>query len=149
MQFRPGRPTTVDDRSSTGVQNAAARLIMSLRSRDHITPALRQLHWLPAKFRVTYKVCLLIHAVHVGRCPGYIADLVTQTYSLPGRNRLRSAAGNRFELPAIHHKFGEWAFSHAGPAAWNNLPPHIVATMDTETFKSSLKTRLFKLAYIL
>ena len=30
-----------------GVQNAAAKLIMSLRSRDHITPSLHQHHWLP------------------------------------------------------------------------------------------------------
>ena len=90
---------------------------MSLGSRDHITPAPRQLHWLPVKFRAIYKLFLLVHAVHVGRCPDYIADLVIQTYSLSGRDRLRSAAGNRFELPAIHHKFGERAFSHAGPTA--------------------------------
>ena len=82
--------------SLQGVQNVAARLIMSLGSHDHITPTLRQLHWLPVKFRVTYKLCLLMHAVHVGRCPGHIADLVTQTYSLPGRDRLPSAAGKRF-----------------------------------------------------
>ena len=80
-----------------------------------------------------------MHAVHEGRCPDYIADQLTQMYSLPGRDRLRSAAGIRFELPAIHHKFGERAFSHTGQAAWNNLPPHITATIDTETFKSSLK----------
>ena len=90
-----------------------------------------------------------MHAVHVGRCPSYIADLVTQTYSLPGRDRLRSEAGNRFELPAIHDKFSERAFSHAGPAAWNKLPPHTTAIIDTETFKTSLKTNLFKLAYSL
>ena len=63
-----------------GVQNAAARLIMSLGSRDRITPTLRQLHWLPVKFQVTYKFYLLMHAMHVGHCPGYIADLVTHTY---------------------------------------------------------------------
>ena len=89
-----------------------------------------------------------MHAVHVGRCPGYIADLVTQMYSLPGRDRLRSAA-NRFEVPATHHKFGERAFSHAGPAAWNNLPPRIAATIDTKTFETSFKTYLFQLVYIL
>ena len=120
LQFRPGRPSTVDDRSSAEVRNAAANLIMSLGSRDHITPSLRQLHWLPVKFRVAYKLGLLMHSVHVGRCPGYIADVVTQAYYLPGRDRLRSAGGNRFELPAIHHKFGERAFSHSGPAAWRN-----------------------------
>ena len=88
-----------------------------------------------------------MHAVHIGLTPCYIADLVTQTYSLPGRDRLCSAAGNRFELPAIHHKFGERAFSHAGPAAWSNLSPHITATINTDTFKTSPKTHLFKLAY--
>ena len=122
---------------------------MSLGSRDHITPALHQLHWLPVKFRDTYKLCVLIHAVHVGRCPCYIADLVTPTSSLPGRDRRRTVAGNRYEMPAIHHKFGERFFSHAGLAAWNNLPPHVTATIDTDTFKISLKIYLFKLAYSL
>ena len=88
-----------------------------------------------------------MHAVQVGRCPGYIADIVTPTSSLPGQDRLRSAAGNRYELPAIHHKLGERAFSHAGPAAWNRLPSVITATIDTETFKSRLKTYLYSLAY--
>ena len=87
-----------------------------------------------------------MHAVHIGRCPGYITDLVTQTYSLPERDRLRFATRNHFEMPAIHNKFGERAFFHASPAAWNNLPPHIATTIDTETFKTSLKTHLFKLA---
>jgi len=31
------------------VQNAAARLILGLSRRSHITPALQQLHWLPIK----------------------------------------------------------------------------------------------------
>ena len=97
--------------------------------------------------QMIYKLCLLMHAVHVGRCPGYIADIVTLTSSLPGRHRLRSAAGNRYELPAIHHKLGERAFSHAGPAAWNSLPSLITATIDTETFKYRLKIYLYSLAY--
>ena len=83
-----------------------ARLLVFLGSGDRITSALRQLQWLPVKFRVAYKLCLIMHAVHVGHCPDYIVDLVTQTSSLPGRDILLSAAGNRFELPAIYHKFG-------------------------------------------
>ena len=42
------------------VQNAAARLIFQLRPRDHVTPSLKQLHWLPVRFRVQYKLCMLI-----------------------------------------------------------------------------------------
>jgi len=34
------------------VQNAAARFISGARRSDHITPVLRQLHWLPVRQRV-------------------------------------------------------------------------------------------------
>ena len=71
-----------------------------------------------------------MQAMYVSHYPGYIPHLVTQTYSLSGRDRLRSTTGNYAELPAIHHKFGERAFSHSGPAAWNNLPTHITMTID-------------------
>ena len=35
-------------------QNAAARLITGTRRRHHITPVLRDLHWLPVRRRVDY-----------------------------------------------------------------------------------------------
>jgi len=43
------------------VQNAAARLITGARWRDHISPALRQLHWLPVRQRVQFKLAVLVH----------------------------------------------------------------------------------------
>jgi hypothetical protein len=46
-----------------GVQNAAARLVFGRGSRDHITPAMIQLHWLPVYQCVTYKLCVLICTV--------------------------------------------------------------------------------------
>jgi len=38
------------------VQNATARLISGKRRRDHITPVLRELHCLPIRERVNFKV---------------------------------------------------------------------------------------------
>jgi len=43
------------------VQNAAARLVTGTRRRDHITPVLRQLHWLPVRQRVDFKLALLVY----------------------------------------------------------------------------------------
>ena len=40
-------------------QNSAARLIMRQRRRDHITPVLIALHWLPIRYRILYKVLVL------------------------------------------------------------------------------------------
>ena len=46
-------------------QNAVVRLVTGIVSRDHATPALRQLHWLPQQYRISFKVglCLLMHKI--------------------------------------------------------------------------------------
>ena len=51
------------------VQNAAARLIFNLRPTDHLTDAFLQLHWLPVKFRIVFKLCLLTHVALIGLLP--------------------------------------------------------------------------------
>jgi len=38
----------------------AARVVMNLSLRNHVKPALKQLHWLPVEQRITYKLCLFI-----------------------------------------------------------------------------------------
>ena len=58
------------------VQNAAARLITGTGTREHITPVLQSLHWLPVKFRITFKLCVLMHLVHIGRAPAYLSDMI-------------------------------------------------------------------------
>ena len=88
-----------------------------------------------------------MHQVHIGRSPAYLADMMTATADLPGRERLRSANSFRYETPKLKLKFGERAFSYAGPNAWNSLPSNLQEQMNTDTFKKQLKTHLFKLAY--
>ena len=39
--------------------NAAARLLMSCKKYDHITPVLINLHWLPVRYRINFKILLL------------------------------------------------------------------------------------------
>ena len=43
------------------VQNAAGRLVTGARRSDNITPVLRQLHWLPVRQRVAFKIAGLKH----------------------------------------------------------------------------------------
>ena len=51
------------------VQNAAARLITGARRRDHISPVLRQLHWLPVRQRVQFKLAVLVFKALHGQAP--------------------------------------------------------------------------------
>ena len=128
------------------VQNAAARLILDLNLRDHVTPGLHQLHWLPVRFRIQYKLCLIMHAIP-GRSPVYLTECVQTVASGASRPGLRSADSSLYVTPRLRTRFGERAFSHAGPAAWNSLPVRILHTPDLSAFKNKLKTHFFNLAY--
>jgi len=54
------------------VQNAAARLVTGAPRRDHITPVLRQLHWLPVKQRIDFKLAVLVYKSLHGLAPPYL-----------------------------------------------------------------------------
>jgi len=61
--------------------------------RDHISPVLRSLHWLPVKQRVDYKLATLVHKSLRGQAPSYLIDdcqLIADTE----RPQLRSAHAN-------------------------------------------------------
>jgi len=51
------------------VQNATARLIINTRRCEHITPVLQQLHWLPVRQRVQFKMSCLYTLL-----PAYLAE---------------------------------------------------------------------------
>jgi len=125
------------------VQNAAARLVLGLGPRDHISDGLRQLHWLPVEARIRYKLCLLMHMVHTGRCPPYLRDVLHPVSSSSGRSGLRSATTAQYVKPRLRTVFGERSFSFAGPKSWNDLPSHLHTVTSTDSFKRQLKTHLF------
>ena len=70
------------------VQNTAARLIFNLGRCEHVSPCLIQLHWLPIRHRITYKLCTLMHNVYIGKSPRYLADIVQPTSSRVTRSTL-------------------------------------------------------------
>jgi len=55
------------------VQNAAARLVTRVRRCEHITPVLRQLHWLPVCRRVKFKISTLVYRLLAGTAPVYLS----------------------------------------------------------------------------
>ena len=45
------------------IQNSIARAITKTRKHDHITPVLKNLHWLSVKQRIEFKTCLLTTSI--------------------------------------------------------------------------------------
>jgi len=58
------------------IQNAAARVLTKTKKRDHMTPVLAALHWLPVKSRITFKILLLTYKALIGDAPSYLKELV-------------------------------------------------------------------------
>ena len=124
------------------VQNGAARLILKKRKYERVTPLLKQLHWLPVRARIEYKLALLCFKSKHAQSPGYINDLVSPHRSL---RSLRSSSSDTLAIPKTKLKnFGDRAFSFSGPTAWNNLPNNIKGCKSLTTFRSQLKTFLFR-----
>lgn len=127
------------------VQNAAARLLVGVKKREHITPILASLHWLPVRFRIDFKILLFVFKCLHGLAPPYLSDLL-HPYA-PSRS-LRSADLSLLTVPKTKRKLrGDRAFSVAAPKLWNDLPLYIRQAESLSAFKSSLKTYLFSLAF--
>ena len=57
--------------------NASARLVYFALKSCHITPLLRELHWLPVCYRIEYKIILLTFKVLHGMAPDYLRHLIS------------------------------------------------------------------------
>ena len=124
------------------VQNAAARLVSGASRRDHITPVLRELHWLPVRQRIHFKLGCLMYKSLSGQAPQYLADDV-QLVADRGRRRLRSASDRTCVVPRTHNSFGDRSFSAAGPRVWNALSPELRHDISFRLFRRKLKSHLF------
>ncbi|KAK7092915.1 hypothetical protein V1264_008591 [Littorina saxatilis] len=125
------------------IMNNAARLVLRKRKRDHVTPLLMTLHWLPIKARITYKIATLCYrSLHDDSAPSYLSSLLKP--HVPTRN-LRSADAGHLVVPRIKlNAFGKRAFIYTAPSIWNSLPMSVRLSTSLLSFKSSLKTHLFR-----
>ncbi len=99
------------------VQNAAARVLTRSRKYDHITPILQSLHWLPMKFRISYKIVLLTYKALNDLAPAYLTNLLSR-YSLT--RSLRSQNSGFLVVPRIAKSTkGGRTFSYLAPKLWN------------------------------
>jgi len=134
-----GLPNTTLE-SLSRVQKAAARLITNKTKYDHISSSLKDLHWLPIKKRINYKILVLTFKCIHDTAPIYLSELLHR----------RSNKGTRLDnknyliVPKIKKStYGGRSFNYTAPYLWNKLPDHIRCETNLQTFKKHLKTYLF------
>ena len=127
------------------VQNCAARLICRRKKHDHVTPLLKELHWLPIHVRPTYKLLTIAYSVMHGLAPEYLAELLDRHHP---RRVLRSASAELFSVPfsqTVRH--GDRRFSVAVATLWNQLPNSVRMIETLPLFGTHLKTHHFRVAF--
>ncbi len=111
------------------MQNSAARLLTSTHKFAHITPFHIQVHWLPVKFRIDFKILLLTRHLN--------------TYVYESQCNLRSLAHDNLLLVEPKTRlasYGDRAFCKAAPKLWNRLPRDNRHSKSINSFKCSLDT---------
>ena len=129
------------------IQNSAARLI-TRQKYTHITPILKQLHWLPIHQRAEFKIlCLTFKVIH-GTAPNYLSQLLSLRSS--DRTLRRTSRGEiHLHQPIARTAFyGDRAFSVCSPRLWNALPSSVQSATSFQSFKSGLKTHLFNRTFV-
>ena len=114
--------------------------------REHISPVLFALHWLPIRLRIKFKLLLLVYRCLHQLVPAYLSEFITP-YT-PARS-LRSADSNlvttnRYRLEGC----GRRRFSVAGPFLWNQLTANVKSADSIGAFKTALKSHLFREAFM-
>ena len=125
------------------VQNNAARVVKGLRKYDSISKTLIELHWLPVKARVDFKVILTVFKALNNAAPVYIRDMFVRPDK--PRYNLRKNSVRNLVIPRSYNKINDRALAIAGPRLWNSIPDELKDLSELELFKQKLKTHLFKM----
>ena len=123
------------------VQNTLARVVTQKSRFDHITPVLSELHWLPVRHRINFKIAAITHTVLQSQQPSYLAALIPR-YA-PVRS-LRSSSSLSICVPLRKTSMAaSRSFSSVAPKIWNALPGHLSSIPTLPAFRKALKHHFF------
>ena len=127
--------------------NAGARFIFNIygkRRQQSITSFLQKLHFLPIKFRVDFKVCLMVYKCLNNQAPEYLkCMLLSQNIDCDKRTR-QDYDRTGLRIPPVEKlRYKCRSFRYAAPVVWNRLPRSIRESVCIDTFKTRLKTFYF------
>jgi hypothetical protein len=127
------------------IQNIACRILCRAPRAIDVKALMADQHWLPVQRRIQFKVLLLTFKALNELAPSYICDLV-KVY-IP-KKELRSQHEYRLDPPKTRLKtYGDRGFGAASAKEWNRLPLDIKFAPSLASFKSKLKTYLFRIHF--
>ena len=118
------------------------------KEKDHATPLLQRLHWLPVRERINYKIAVMVFKYFQGTTPSYISTLLQPPPKHQHQTRLSQDKTFLNKRTTKTSSFGGKSFQYYGPLVWNSLPREIRELRDEDGFKKALKTYMFSKTYL-
>ena len=88
----------VDINKLQHIQTMCAKLVLNRKRSDSATEALKELHWIPIRLRITFKLLMVVHRCLHGNAPKYLKDLLIRMPA-PERNLRSSTDTERLIIP--------------------------------------------------
>ena len=126
-------------------QNSAMRLIERPNRYDNISHYRKNLHWLPIPARRQFKT--MVWKALNDQAPDYIKQLLV----IKEPNNINLRSNNQLLLETqvgLGTNHDNRAFSLAIPKLWNYFPEQLKNSKSLLSFKSNLKTHLFRKFYL-
>ena len=127
------------------VQNTLARKVAQKPRFCRITPVLSDLHWLPVRHRISFKIATITFKVLQFQQPSYLAPLIPRYQ--PARALRSSSSFSICVPPRKTTMASSKSFSSVASSLWNALPSHLSSIPTLPAFRRALKHHLFLLAY--
>jgi len=128
------------------IQNRAVKLVAKCNKFDHVTPLLKEYHWLPIKQRIDYKILLMVFKARSKEAPSYLESLL-QPYTSQKSGMRVTGRPDLAQPKAKGKTYGHRSFRVAGPTLWNAIPAEVRNSTTVAIFKKRLKTFLFSTAF--
>ena len=122
------------------VQNHAAKAILPSYPPIPSAEMVHNLHWLPIKQRINFKIALLTYGILNSHQPSYLSHLLTYR---PVTRVTRNSDQQLLLEKRSATAFGSRAFSVAAPRIWNSIPLNIRTAASVDLFRRNLKTHYF------
>jgi len=126
------------------VQNATARIVHHVSFQASATAVHQQLHWLPIRQQITYKLATLTFKAKYCWTPLYLHE---QLRDHQVARALRSTTAPLLYRPFVSTVFASWAFYYSAPQICNCLRTSTRSANTFNSFRRCLKSELFAAAY--
>ena len=110
-------------------------------------PVLTDLHWLPIKARIVFKICVLTYtALNTGK-PECLRNKLNKFSTELGVSIRHSHDPHRLNEPRMNKETGARSFKYSAPRLFNSLPKSVKDSGKLKAFKNKLETFLFSECY--